>query len=131
MSLEIRSAVHFWNIRKLSHDDCLGQINEPYGPGRISLSAVRQCYIAFGSGKTALYDNNLSGRPVKASISMSVQEILINAPFATARHITENPEQLKAALLKCLYEELGLRKIKFRLNGDNGTDNIDWELFSD
>jgi hypothetical protein len=113
MSFEIRSLFHFSDLRKLSYNDCLTQINEAYGPGMILLSTVRRWYIAFASSKTTLDNDDEFGRPVNAKNSMYVQGILMNKPFVSARYIVEKPEQSRAAILKCFQEELGLRKIKF------------------
>jgi hypothetical protein len=113
MSFEIRSVIHFCYLRKLSCDDCLIQINEAYGIGTISFSTARRWHIAFASSKTILDANDRVRRWANASISMRVQEILMDKSFVSTRYITKKPEQPRAGVLNCLHEEFGLDRIKF------------------
>jgi transposase len=85
-----------------------------YGTDACKLSMVKKWRLRFLQGRTTLFDDLRSGRPLTQDLAEAVRSMLAKRPFTLCKVLSRHFRIAETTCLWILHDELGLQKFHLR-----------------
>jgi transposase len=112
--MEQRAVIRFLTLKGLKSKDILAKLEGVYGEGVLSLAAVKKWNKRFREGRTDLFDDPRSGRPMTHDLGQAIRSMLVERPFTSCKVLCRHFRVAKGTCLRILHDELGLKKLHLR-----------------
>ena len=107
--MEQRGVIHFYFQMKVSNSDIYSHLVQVYGENALSLKSVEYWTHQFKTGRNTIEDAARSGRPKEISYRFSIQNLIDDDPYISARQIAQITCIPLASVLRILRNDLGYK----------------------
>jgi histone-lysine N-methyltransferase SETMAR len=112
--MEQRAVIRFLSLKGLKARDIQAELQSVYGPEACQLTAVKKWRTRFMQGRTDLFDDPRSGRPLTHDLAEAISSMLGERPFSSCKVLSRHFRIAKATCLRILHDKLGLKKFHLR-----------------
>jgi hypothetical protein len=112
--MEQRAVIRFFTLKGSSPRDIHTELESVYGDEALCLRAVYKWYESFLQGRTELFDNPRSGRPMQNDLGDALRGMLQEFPFTSCKHLCVQFRIAKATCLRIFHDVLHSKKFNLR-----------------
>jgi transposase len=127
--IEQRAVIRFFTLKGLKSSAIWTELQSVYGPQAFSISAVKKWQKRFREGRSDLFDDPRSGRPLAQDLAGAIRSMLEERPFSSCKSLCRHFRVAKTTCLRILHNDLGLTKLHLRwvphtLNADQKNERM-------
>jgi transposase len=104
----------FFTLKGLKAREIQLELESVYGLDALSLPTVKKWRRRFLAGRTDLFDDPRSGRPLTHDLGQAIRSMLDERPFSSCKVLCRHFRIGKATCLQILHDTLGLKKFHLR-----------------
>jgi hypothetical protein len=108
--MEHRAVIRFLSLKGLKARAIQGELQSVYGPDACQLTAVKKWRGRFLQGRTDLFDDPRSGRPLTHDLAEAIRSMLTERPFSSSKMLSRHFRIANATCLRIRHDQLGLKK---------------------
>jgi hypothetical protein len=112
--MEQGAIIHFLTLNGLKARAIQGKLQSVYGPDACRLTAVKKWRVRFLQGRTDLFDDPRSERPLMHDLAEAIRSMLTERPFSSCKMLSRYFRVATATCLRILHNQLGLKKFHLR-----------------
>jgi transposase len=112
--MEQRAVIRFLSLKGFKARAIQGELQSGYGPDACQLTAVKKWRARVLQGRTDLFDDPRSGRPLTHDLAEAIRSMLTERPFSSCKMLSRHFGIAKATGLRILHDQLGLKKFHLR-----------------
>jgi hypothetical protein len=104
--MEQRAVIRFFNLKGSSPRDIHTKFESVYGDEALCLRGVYKWYERFLQGRTELFENPRSGRPLQNDFGYALRGMLQKFPFISCKRLYVHFRIAKATCMRILHDVL-------------------------
>jgi transposase len=108
--MEQRAVIRVFTLKGLKAKPIQAELESVYGTDACKLSMVKKWRSRFLQGRTTLFNDPRSGRPLTQDLAEAVRSMLDEKPFTSCRILCRHFRIAKTTCLRILHDELGLQQ---------------------
>jgi transposase len=112
--MEQRAVIRFFTLKGLKARPIQLELASVYGLDALALPTVKKWRRRFQQGRTDLFDDPRSGRPLTHDLGEAIRSVLEERPFTSCKVLCRHFRVGKATCLRILHDTLGLKKFHLR-----------------
>lgn len=110
--VEYRAVIRFMFLKGKSIDDTKTELDSVYGDLAPSIATVKRWVAEFKRGRTSIFDEHRSGRPIFETRKEIVEKALglvLGNPIIKVRELSETLGLSTSTVVSILHENLGMK----------------------